>query len=232
MADQASMERPKLIYLARRNPALDAASFVPRWRQHGALGMSMARWKNVWRYVHCDVLRVDGGADVHDGVGIVWHRSAEARRAHREDRRAQQMMERDELETFAQLVRRFCALYRETVLLPPAPGARAKLVRFLHGPEGCPADGFVAAASPVLDAQGAATGGALRGQVRNVRAPPEAGPWGLDYELIEEWWFDDLEAAARARTQFAGRSGLEELGAREVALLTNEVVLYQLAEPA
>ena len=55
------MLRPKLIYLARRNPALTREAFVPRWPRHGALGMSLPRWRNIWRYVHCDVLAEGDG---------------------------------------------------------------------------------------------------------------------------------------------------------------------------
>lgn len=46
---------PKLIYLARRNPVLTREGFTAKWRQHGALGMSMPQWGNIRRYVHCDV---------------------------------------------------------------------------------------------------------------------------------------------------------------------------------
>jgi hypothetical protein len=78
---------PKLIYLARRNPGLTRAGFTARWRQHGALGMSMPRWINIRRYVHCDVQQpgVPGIDETYDGVGLIWHRSPEARARHRAD---------------------------------------------------------------------------------------------------------------------------------------------------
>lgn len=221
--------RPKLVYLAQRHPALDPAGFVRRWRQHGALGMSMARWKNVWRYAHCDVLRgsgILGVSEDYDGVGIVWHRSPEARRAHREDCSAQDAMERDELETFAGLVGGFCALYDETVLLPPVKGARVKLMRFMRlAPEAS-----IAAALALLDAEARAIGVDLRRRVRNVRSAPETTLWGLRYDLLEECWFDDAECAARAQTLRTADAA--PLVADEVKLLTIEVVLYRLTEPS
>lgn len=67
--------QPKLIYLAQRRPDLSREGFVTLWRQHGALGMSRPRWKNIARYAHCDVL--DAGADIpgisndYDGVGLI-----------------------------------------------------------------------------------------------------------------------------------------------------------------
>ncbi len=226
------MIRPKLIYLARRNPSLDPDGFVRRWRRHGALGMSMPRWKNIWRYVHNDVARgptITGVSDAYDGVGIVWHRSPEARRAHREDRGSQGAMERDELETFAELVGRFCALYEETVLHPPRAGARIKLVRFLRfGPEEQP-DAFIRQASEILDV--IAMGAGNLGQVRNIRMPPEVAPWGLPFDMVEELWFDDLATAAHAQARRLAHNGLDALIAEEVTVITNEVVLYR-DEPA
>jgi NAD(P)-dependent dehydrogenase (short-subunit alcohol dehydrogenase family) len=66
---------PKLIYLAKRNPGLSRPQFLKRWRRHGMLGMSLPRWKNISRYVHCDVLHptTDAAAlnDEYDGVARV-----------------------------------------------------------------------------------------------------------------------------------------------------------------
>lgn len=104
---------PRLLYFASRNPKLMEAEFPKRWRQHGALGMSMARWRNVSLYVQCD--RMDG-PDMGvpelscDGVAIVRFRSEEARLSHIGDREASAIMKADERETFAQPVREVSVL--------------------------------------------------------------------------------------------------------------------------
>ncbi len=100
-------DRPKLIYFAERLPELDRDGFIRRWREHARLGMSMPRWKNISRYVHCDAVGIPGlGLPVAwcDGVAIVWYRDEKARLAHISDRSAGPVLKRDEMETFARPV--------------------------------------------------------------------------------------------------------------------------------
>ena len=227
--------RPKLMYLARRHPALSKEQFTPRWRQHGALGMSMPRWKNIWRYVHCDVLAHHSGNDDsqgYDGVGIVWHRSPEARRAHREDTSSQAAMEADEVQTFDRLVGNFCALMEEREVLARSD-ASVKLIRFQQrqgdvGRETCIEEWAPLQAATLMRLSGVA--GRLRGYVQNHAMPSESGrPWGLRYDYIEELWFDTLDDAREAesalRSHLPGGPGL-------VSVFTNEVVLYDVSREA
>ena len=191
--------KPKLIYLARRQPTLTRDEFILRWRRHGALGMSLPRWTNVWRYTHNDISPEDRSRS-YDGVGMVWHRSPEARLAHREDRTSQSAMERDELETFDDLIARSCALYREEVVVAPSLGKRTKVIRLWEGDPGT-ASGIANSAC---------------GFVRNRRMPPQTAAWGLPYALIEELWFADAAAA------------MDALGDRLApSLLVEETVLYR-----
>ena len=122
---------PKLIYFAERAPGLDPGSFIRRWRQHAALGMSMARWeRNIERYVHCDPAAVDGvtsGGPFCDGVAMVWYLSEDARLRHAADPAARAIMKRDELKTFARPVREFAVLTEERVI---REGADASLKLF------------------------------------------------------------------------------------------------------
>lgn len=228
------MSRPKLMYLARRNPSLSAQQFTPRWRQHGALGMSMPRWKNIWRYIHCDVL--PESQSEYDGVGIVWHKSPETRKAHREDMSSQAIMEADERQTFDRLVVNFCALMEEFTMLEPQPNARVKLIRFATSREGVSREDFVSdAAVHAQQVIAAASVTLLRGFVQNHAQPSETGrPWGLAYDYVEELWFDNVQQATRACVALQGL--LPRLcGVHEpLAIVTNEVVLYQAhhgAEP-
>jgi hypothetical protein len=114
----AVIDRPKLVYVAQRHPRYSHEAFIRRWRQHAALGMSQARWRNVARYLHCD--RVDGltGSPPTlecDGVAIVVYRSALAREAHIADEVARRTMKSDELDTFAQPVANTSLLVREEI---------------------------------------------------------------------------------------------------------------------
>jgi hypothetical protein len=226
------MIRPKLMYLARRNPALSREQFTPRWRQHGALGMSMPRWKNIWRYVHCDVLPESG--DDYDGVGIVWHKSPESRRAHREDTSSQGAMEADEVQTFDRLVVNFCALMEERTVQEPRPSARVKLIRFAKLQAGVMREEFAAdALLHAMNLLATPIGQSMRGFVQNQAQPTETGrPWGLPYDYIEELWFDRVSDAARARTQLRHALPASCEGDEPIAVLTNEVVLYELRDLA
>jgi hypothetical protein len=213
--------QPKLLYLARRNPALSLKAFTARWRQHGTLGMSLPRWRNIARYVHCDVLRVPGTppelGSSYDGVGLIWHRSPQARAAHLADASSRTTMEQDETETFAAPIVASCVLAREAVLIAPRRSGRArKLICFRHGtplPDGC--------AERVYQSL-AAAGVRVCGHVVNMPLAPERDPWGLDVAQIEEWWFIDEPAALRAAPLLqAAQPGSRPL------VLTNEVVLYE-----
>lgn len=108
---------PKLIYFAERHPALDAAGFVARWRQHGRLGMSLPRWRNIARYLQCDRIDLPGTLTC-DGVALVTYRSEATLRAHVADRDGSAIMKADELETFARPVAGFAVLTEEQSVVP------------------------------------------------------------------------------------------------------------------
>ena len=219
--------QPKLIYLARRNPALSRGDFVLRWRQHAALGMSRPRWRNIARYVHCDVLHPHSSPasveDAHDGIGLIWHRSADARAAHLADTSSRLQMEQDEAETFREPIVNCCLVAREQVLHAPPPpiAGTVKLTRFWR-PGG--------RESLTLAGSGGAAGSALMrehrhiiGHVINVPLPPERGDcWGLRCSVVEELWFSDQAAALGVWTALTTTSD----GAAATTVMTNEVLLY------
>ena len=182
---------PKLIYLTRRHPALDRTEFTARWRQHGRLGMSRPRWKNIARYVHCDIELPSPDLrnilDDYDGIGMIWHRSPTHRAAHLADATSRAEMEADEAETFATSIGQVCTVVREEIVQAPDAGAVWKLVRFAASPE----------ASPVPSS--------CTGLVLNRPLPPETGNgWGLSCALIEEFWFASREAAEAAAPALMG----------------------------
>ena len=113
--------RPKLIYFAERRPEMDRDAFRPRWRAHARLGMSMPRWANIHRYVHCDAIAMPSRRlplAACDGVAMVWYRDEAHRLKHIADRSAGPVLKQDELETFARPVHDFAVLTDERILLP------------------------------------------------------------------------------------------------------------------
>lgn len=234
--------QPKLIYLARRHPRLPAAEFTARWRRHGALGMSLPRWRNIARYVHCDVLSAaadtSGLADGWDGVGLIWHHSPEARAAHLADASSREVMERDESATFARPIVEDCLVARELVLLtpPPCPPAAAatvgtgvaKLIRFLHsrGPvqDTSIATRLVADAAALRSRLASAASPAVGHVLNDPLAPEREQGWGLSCDAVEEFWFADPAIALRAAAILPA-SGIN--GAAATVVLTNEVLLHE-----
>ncbi len=110
---------------------MDREAFRARWREHARLGMSMPRWRNIHRYVHCDALP-EPAPEPHlpaarcDGVAMVWYRDEAHRLKHIADTGAGPVLKRDELETFARPVRDLALLTDEHLLLPFG-GERRKL---------------------------------------------------------------------------------------------------------
>jgi len=134
MSRQAlATDLPKLIYFAERREHMDASTFRTRWREHARLGMSMPRWRNVRRYVHCDSI---AGADsllpiaYCDGVAIIWYRDEARRLRHIGDRSAAPLMQADEADTFARPVREVALLADEFIFEPGSDIASKLFLRF------------------------------------------------------------------------------------------------------
>ena len=112
---------------------MDREAFRARWREHARLGMSMPRWRNIHRYVHCDAVAMPEPAPGPqlpaarcDGVAMVWYRDEAHRLKHIADTSAGPVLKRDERETFVRPVRDFAVLTVEHLLLP-FDGERRKL---------------------------------------------------------------------------------------------------------
>lgn len=227
---------PKLIYLARRNPHLSREAFTPRWRQHGALGMSMPRWVTVRLYGHSDVIcppaTIPGISTDADGVGMIWYRDADARARNRADTTSQATMEADERETFDRLVAK-CAVVTKEVVLRRGPRPPFKLMSFIKKAPGIDKDRLERITkddyAPAMLGQTFGTAGGIVRYVLNYadRSDPQVSS-GLDYDLVEELWFqnaaDQLTAAA-AFPAFATRQSAPFASDR-VTYLTNEVILH------
>lgn len=229
---------PKRIYLAIRHPQWTPETFPPRWRKHGALAMSLPRWRNILRYSHCDRVPCThpavGASAECDGVGLIWYRSEALRRVHVGDASGNTMVE-DEKLVFARFIFE-SDLFTVEHVLRDGPIAGVKVVRCLKRAPGLSREAFVERwmrhGALLLSAEGMA--GAVRRYVQNRTFPaPDGKPWAQDYDGVEEVWFDDLAALEAAHA--AAESGLAADRAGFVGdsltLVTNELRLHDIEHP-
>ena len=201
--------RWKMIYLARRNPALAVQDFAQAWREHSALGRQCRNVQDkVLGVTQCVRLRESaenggliGACTDYDGVNLLQLRDLDVAADLWNDPETLAIMRPDEPRVFSTYVRDFTLVCRERVLRE-APRGTVAVFAFVRRNASVAKADFNAAwddgplapwlASPALQA-------ALR-VVHNtvVQTPPE----GYDYDGIAEWWFASVDAA---RAAFAGR---------------------------
>lgn len=200
--------RWKMIYLARRNPALAAQDFAQAWREHSALGRQCRNVQDkVLGVTQCVRLRetaenggLCGASADYDGVNLLQLRDLDVATDLWNDPETLAIMRPDEPRVFSTYVRNFTLVCRERVLRDGQRGTVAVFAFVRRNASVTRADfnavwddGPLAPwlASPALQ-------GALR-VVHNtvVQTPPE----GYDYDGIAEWWFASADAA---RAAFAG----------------------------
>ena len=217
--------RPKLIYCAERHPSLDPEGFIRRWRQHGRLGMSMARWVNIHRYVHCDPLSFELPPGVSarpcDGVALLWYRSEAARQRHIADQDARAIMKRDETETFARPVAAFSLMAEEVVYRPAPEVAKALFLLFTRRADIAP-DRFAAFRRDVMGPRilrAVAEGGYTQNFIAPVDRPSGLVVDGIDEISVADPATLDLSTLGKslAGTELATLSGL----------WTSQAVLHQ-----
>ena len=199
----------KMIYLARRNPALAAEDFAQAWREHSALGRQCRNvQEKVLGVTQCTRLRnveestvEDGGlrgaSTDYDGVNLLQLRDLSVASDLWNDPETLAIMRPDEPRVFSTYVRNFTLVCREHVLRD-GPEGEVVLFGFVRRRAGLSQLEFDAAwsdgrrdewlaASALQDALHA---------VHNsvVQVPPE----GYDYDGIAEWWFANADAARAA----------------------------------
>ncbi|AIJ45650.1 hypothetical protein O987_07515 [Comamonas testosteroni TK102] len=221
----------KMIYLARRNPALRPEEFAQAWREHSALGRLC---RNVGQRVkavaqcsrhlqaHAAALSKD-----HDGVNLMVLAEREAGSAIWSDPETLAIMRPDEPRVFADYVRNFSLLCRQQVLrgslcvdvLPQHK--QVMLIGFLQRsdvwrgaaalPEICP-----------LQWQSVALGLASRIVCNTIDEQP---PSGYGYRHVVEWWFDSVEQAQAAAVSLdvSARAQDGEFGWGEHVFMLTEV---------
>lgn len=221
----------KMIYLARRNPALAAEQFAQAWREHSALGAGCTNVRDkVLSVTQCsrvlDGEPLPGTATDYDGVNLLALRDLQAATDIWNDPETLAIMRPDEPRVFSTYVREFSLVCEEQVLRDGPRVARGAvcLVGFLRRRAGIEQDTWRAALSSTTDdlLQGAFA--TARSVVLNpVHLPP---PRGYEYDAIVEWWFDDADAARRAfgeadvRSHLGQRLGADIDGPASVMVLT------------
>lgn len=228
--DSSALARPrqdagqwKMIYLARRNPALAAGDFAQAWREHSALGRQCRNVQDkVLGVTQCTRLR-DGGEDGglrgasldYDGVNLLQLRDLDVATDIWNDPETQAIMRPDEPRVFDRYVRDFTLVAHERVLCAHAPGD-AVLVGFMRRLPALGQAAFLKALAQVPSPWPQA--GRL---VLNAVAPER--PVGYDFDAIVEWWFADADAL---RSALGSRDLREQLSVPIGALCHLETAVF------
>jgi hypothetical protein len=196
----------KIMYLAERKPGFSDEGFVARWRQHGALAMSLPMAGNFERYIQASVLRpapVAGASDLYDAVGVLWMYED----GHLKDPTPSHLQDVDtlavdELETFAYPIAPVCMAVDETVL----KAGEAPVTAYAFFNDGGAARRF---------AEQAAQDRATRRVALNVKAAAVGGDLKLPYQAIVEVSADAAPALSAL-----------DLGAADLAVVARDAVLW------
>lgn len=230
----------KMIYLARRNPALAAEDFPQAWREHSALGRQC---KNVGQRVkavaQCSrmlgVQGLEGSVALsqdYDGVNLMVLADREAGSVIWNDPETLAVMRPDEPRVFADYVRNFSVLARQQLLFSRLPQKdfsqqvlpqkeQVMLIGFLQrNDEWQGAAAELSACPPQWQAGGLGKASRI---VCNLL--DEEAPTGYGFRYVVEWWFDTsqqaIAAAQSLRTDAAACAG--EWGWGEHVFMLTEV---------
>ena len=206
------MSQWKMIYLARRNPALAAEDFPQAWREHSALGRQCVnvadRVKSVAqcsRVLEHPDLPPGASAD-YDGVNLLALRDRQSADDIWSDAETLRIMRPDEPRVFSTYVRNFALTAREAVI---KDGAQTEVCVYLFLKPQSPGALDAVAFVPALSSAWAQAQRLVSNRVDGAR------PSGYEYDLIVEAWYASVDAVAAA---FAGQSVWAalpaELGAR------------------
>lgn len=200
----------KLIYLARRNPAVSAAAFPKAWREHSELATRFANtlgshFRRVQQCVKIPDADVPNSLhNAHDGVAILTMKSFDDMQAARSHPRSLDEMAKDEARVFAGAVADWTMPTQEEHLFGDDTGdGQAVLLSFLACRQQIKTGDFVARLRNALEAPALRRDGLTSialCRVLELREPP------YDFAAIAEFWFRtqvEAEAALRDPTFIA-----------------------------
>ncbi len=181
----------KMIYLAKRNPALAPEDFPQAWREHSALGAKCTNVRDkVVSVRQCSrVLAhppLQGFSSTYDGVNLLTVKSLAAAHDIWSDPETLAVMRPDEPRVFSTYVRNFTLICEETSVDERAgairvnPLGKCVVVGFLREFGASPSFTFPHARAVVLN--------------RVCETPPP----GYAYEVILEAWYEDPVQATQA----------------------------------
>jgi hypothetical protein len=234
MSRQAlATDLPKLIYFAERRAHMDAAAFRARWREHARLGMSMPRWRNVRRYLHCDSVDTpDSLLPVApcDGVAIICYRDEARRLRHIGDRSAVPLMKADEAETFARPVREVALLADEFIFEPGGAATSKLFLRFWRQADAAPAEfraWWLQDAGPEMSRRLASAGIDSSYVQNHARLPNDGAPTPALCDSVDEFACDDRAALENLLlSAFRDIDGFASHVDRYSAIWTMQTVLH------
>lgn len=192
-------ERWKMIYLARRNPALAPEDFPQAWREHSALGRECRNVQDKVRAVR-QCARVldrpgvpDGASADYDGVNLLSLRDRQAADDIWNDEETLRIMRPDEPRVFSSYVRDFTLVAEEQVLVD-GEEAGVCVMMFLRALEArrLQAGDLIGASSPPWTGAGRLVWNEVHGE----------RPVGYEYDAIVEAWYESVDVVAAA---FDGR---------------------------
>lgn len=182
----------KVIYLAKRNPALSIEAFPARWRQHSLLAGSMASirpgFASVAQCVNLhDRTVVPRASLAYDGVNLLTLAHPDFASEMWQSDEVHELVLPDELETFSTYVRHFSLTTREHIASPGAMQGFC-LILFLKRDRNLALDAF---ARTLIDIHGTVAAGARRAVVNLVtdRQP------GYNFDAVTELWFASSDEA-------------------------------------
>lgn len=209
-SEQSAPQQWKMIYLARRNPALAEKEFAPAWREHSALGRQCRNVQDkVVGVTQCTRLGMDGQAFAlrgvnqdYDGVNLLRLRDLGVATDIWNDPETRTIMRPDELRVFDRYVRDFTLVAHERVV-HDGPLGEAILFAFIPRAPELAMQAFLEALVLTLNSL-SLTGRVVLNAVEAERPP------GFDFDAIIEVWFADANAMQAA---FGQRDVREQLAA-------------------